>query len=57
MPAQTTNLFLLEELEDVGRTRELAESDLDALPGRPSTRRSRSPSGSPAPKRTCSPFG
>jgi hypothetical protein len=27
----TTNLFLLEELEDVSRTRELAESDLDAL--------------------------
>jgi hypothetical protein len=31
MPAQTTNLFLLEELEDVGRTSELAESDLAAL--------------------------
>jgi hypothetical protein len=31
MPAQTANLFLLEDLEDVGRTRELAESDLDAL--------------------------
>jgi hypothetical protein len=31
MPTQTTNLILLEELEDVGRTRELAESDLDAL--------------------------
>jgi hypothetical protein len=31
MPAQTTNLFLLEDLEDVGRTTELAESDLDAL--------------------------
>ncbi len=28
---QTTNLFLLEDLEDVGRTSELAESDLDAL--------------------------
>jgi hypothetical protein len=27
----TTNLFLLEDLEDVGRTSELAESDLDAL--------------------------
>jgi hypothetical protein len=27
----TTNLFLLEELEDVSRTRELADSDLDAL--------------------------
>ena len=27
----TKNLFLLEELEDVSRTRELAESDLDAL--------------------------
>jgi hypothetical protein len=26
-----TNLFLLEDLEDVGRTRELGESDLDAL--------------------------
>jgi hypothetical protein len=31
MPAQTTNLFLLEELEDVSRTKELAEGDLDAL--------------------------
>jgi hypothetical protein len=31
MPAQTTNLFLLEDLEDVGRTSELAKSDLDAL--------------------------
>ena len=31
MPAQTTNLFLLEDLEDVGRTSELAESDLHAL--------------------------
>ncbi|HEV8567411.1 MAG TPA: hypothetical protein VGQ92_09980 [Actinoplanes sp.] len=31
MPAQTTNLFLLEDLEDVGSTSELAESDLDAL--------------------------
>ncbi len=29
--AQTTNLFLLEDLEDVGRTRTLAEGDLDAL--------------------------
>jgi hypothetical protein len=31
MPAQTTNLFLLEDLEDVGRTSELAERDLEAL--------------------------
>jgi hypothetical protein len=31
MPTQTTNLFLLEDLEDVGKTSELAESDLDAL--------------------------
>ena len=31
MPTQTTNLFLLENLEDVGRTSELAESDLEAL--------------------------
>jgi hypothetical protein len=31
MPALITNLFLLEDLEDVSRTRELAESDLDAL--------------------------
>jgi hypothetical protein len=31
MPTQTTHLFLLEDLEDVGRTSELAESDLDAL--------------------------
>jgi hypothetical protein len=30
-PAQTTHLFLLEDLADVSRTRELAESDLDAL--------------------------
>jgi hypothetical protein len=28
---QTTNLYLLEELEDVSRTKELAERDLDAL--------------------------
>lgn len=31
MPTQTTDLFLLDDLEDVGRTRELAESDLAAL--------------------------
>jgi hypothetical protein len=35
MPAQTTpaqtNLFLLDDLEDVSRTQELAESDLEAL--------------------------
>jgi hypothetical protein len=31
MPAQTANLFLLEDLEDVGRTSELAQSDLAAL--------------------------
>src|SRR5215471_4060996 len=31
MPAQTTNLFLLEDLEDVRRTSNLAESDLRAL--------------------------
>ena len=31
MPAQTTKLFLLEELEDVGRTSELAQSDRAAL--------------------------
>jgi hypothetical protein len=31
IPTQTTKLFLLEELEDVGRTSELPESDLDAL--------------------------
>jgi hypothetical protein len=28
---QTTNLFLLEDLGDAGRTSELADSDLDAL--------------------------
>jgi hypothetical protein len=37
MPAQTTpaqtNLFLLDDLEDVSRTRELAERDLDVLHG------------------------
>ena len=31
MPAQTANLFLPEDLEDVSRTRKLAESDLSAL--------------------------
>ena len=31
MPAQTTNLFLLEELEDVDRTRGLAQRDRAAL--------------------------
>jgi hypothetical protein len=31
MPAQTTNLFLLEDLDDASRTGELAESDLEAL--------------------------
>ena len=32
MPAETAaKLFLLEDLEDVSRTRELAESDLGAL--------------------------
>jgi hypothetical protein len=31
MPTQTTDLFLLEDLEDAGRTSELAESDLAAL--------------------------
>jgi hypothetical protein len=31
MTTQTTHLFLLEDLEDVSRTRELAPSDLDAL--------------------------
>jgi len=31
MPTQTTNLFLLEDLEDVGRASKLAEGDLDAL--------------------------
>jgi hypothetical protein len=31
MPAQTTNLFLLEDLEDSARTSELAGGDLDAL--------------------------
>jgi len=31
MPATTTNLFLLQDLEDPGRTGRLAESDLEAL--------------------------
>ena len=31
MAAQTTNLFLLEDLEDSSRTRDLADSDLTAL--------------------------
>jgi hypothetical protein len=30
-PAETTNLFLLEDLEDSSRTKELAESDLEVL--------------------------
>ena len=29
-PAQTTNLFLLQDLQDVNRTGQLAESDLGA---------------------------
>jgi hypothetical protein len=31
MPPEATNLFLLEDLEDGGRTSELADGDLDAL--------------------------
>ena len=31
MPAQTTNLFLLQDLENSSRTRKLADSDLNAL--------------------------
>ena len=31
MPTQTADLLLLEELEDVGKTSELSEGDLDAL--------------------------
>jgi hypothetical protein len=31
MPAQTTNLFFLENLDDASRTRELAETDRNAL--------------------------
>lgn len=31
MPAETANLFLLEDLEDVTRTRKLTENDLNAL--------------------------
>jgi hypothetical protein len=31
MPAQTTNLFLLQDLQDVSRTAELAQSELKAL--------------------------
>jgi hypothetical protein len=31
MAAQTTNLFLLEDLEDSSRTRDLADGDLSAL--------------------------
>jgi hypothetical protein len=31
MPTLTTDLFLLEDLEDVGKTNELAERDLEAL--------------------------
>ena len=31
MPAQTTNLFLLQDLEDPSRTGQLADSDLEAL--------------------------
>ena len=31
MPTVTTNLFLLEDLEDVGKTNELEDGDLDAL--------------------------
>jgi hypothetical protein len=31
MPTQAADLFLLDDLEDVGKTSELAESDLKAL--------------------------
>jgi hypothetical protein len=31
MPTQTANLFLLEDLEDAGRTNEVAEGELEAL--------------------------
>ena len=31
MPVQTTNIFLLQDLEDVSRTEDLAESDREAL--------------------------
>jgi len=31
MPTRTSNLFLIEDLEDVGKTSGLADSDLDAL--------------------------
>ena len=31
MPAQTNNLYLLQDLEDSSRTRNLAERDLSAL--------------------------
>jgi hypothetical protein len=31
MPAQTTNLFLLEDLEDSSKTSKLADSDLNSL--------------------------
>jgi hypothetical protein len=31
MPAETTNLFLVEDLEDISRTSKLADSDLDSL--------------------------
>jgi hypothetical protein len=31
MPTHTTSLFLLEDLEDVGKTSELAEGELTAL--------------------------
>jgi len=32
-PTKTTDLFLLEDLEDAGKTSELAQSDLEALHG------------------------
>ena len=31
MPATTTNLFLLQDLQDASRTGQLADSDLEAL--------------------------
>ena len=31
MAAQTANLYLLEDLDDVNKTKSLAKSDLDAL--------------------------
>ena len=55
MPTQTTDLFLLEGLEDVGRTSELAESALAWVAVVSGFLYMRSPSTATAPERAAVP--